>query len=274
LVLIEEIENGLHPLATVRMVDYLIDFARRKKSQVIFTTHSNDALEPLPPEAIWVAIDNNILQGKPDIRALKAIQGYAESPGIIFVEDDFAHAWVSGILRYSTDAILRALDVYAMKGDSLAVEANKHHNRDPSITARSICLLDGDSQQSDDPDSGVLRLPGACPERYVFDSVMEKVPDNVELFCLALQQNAEGAEQIIEECRRVARTNTDHHILFAQVGEEIGGLSQESTQDAFIGLWCKFYPDETAAMLQQIRTALSALPISNSQSHGTVGLPL
>ena len=40
LVLIEEIENGLHPIATQRMVEYLIDFSKRKKSQVIFTTHS------------------------------------------------------------------------------------------------------------------------------------------------------------------------------------------------------------------------------------------
>jgi len=31
LVLIEEIENGLHPIATVRMVEYLIDAAERKK---------------------------------------------------------------------------------------------------------------------------------------------------------------------------------------------------------------------------------------------------
>lgn len=40
LILIEEIENGLHPVATKRLVEYLIDVADRKKVQVIFTTHS------------------------------------------------------------------------------------------------------------------------------------------------------------------------------------------------------------------------------------------
>ena len=40
LILIEEIENGLHPVATRRMVEYLIDVAERKKAQAIFTTTS------------------------------------------------------------------------------------------------------------------------------------------------------------------------------------------------------------------------------------------
>lgn len=39
LVLIEEIENGLHPIATLRLVEYLIEAAHRKKIQAIFTTH-------------------------------------------------------------------------------------------------------------------------------------------------------------------------------------------------------------------------------------------
>jgi predicted ATPase len=40
LILIEEIENGLHPLATEKMVEYLIDVANRKKSKLIFTIRS------------------------------------------------------------------------------------------------------------------------------------------------------------------------------------------------------------------------------------------
>jgi len=36
LILVEEIENGLHPVATIKMVEYLIDVADRKKMQGIF----------------------------------------------------------------------------------------------------------------------------------------------------------------------------------------------------------------------------------------------
>lgn len=35
LILIEEIENGLHPIATQRMVEYLIEVAERKSVQAI-----------------------------------------------------------------------------------------------------------------------------------------------------------------------------------------------------------------------------------------------
>lgn len=51
LIVIEEIENGLHPIATEKMVEYLIGVAKRKRIQVIFTTHSEYALKRLPPEA-------------------------------------------------------------------------------------------------------------------------------------------------------------------------------------------------------------------------------
>ena len=37
LILIEEIENGLHPVATRRMVEYLIDVANRRAIQTVFT---------------------------------------------------------------------------------------------------------------------------------------------------------------------------------------------------------------------------------------------
>jgi hypothetical protein len=57
------------------MVEYLIDVAERKKAQAIFTTHSNDALKPLPSQAIWAAIGNKVFQGKLDIHALRAITG-------------------------------------------------------------------------------------------------------------------------------------------------------------------------------------------------------
>lgn len=75
LILIEEIENGLHPLATQKMVEYLFDVAKRKKSQIVFTTHSEYALNVLPPKAIWACIDGTAYQGKLTIESLRALTG-------------------------------------------------------------------------------------------------------------------------------------------------------------------------------------------------------
>lgn len=90
LILVEEIENGLHPVATIRLVEHLMDVASRKRAQAIFTTHSNYALLPLPDKAIWVAVNNRVYQGKLDIESLRAITGQVEAQLAIFTEDDFS----------------------------------------------------------------------------------------------------------------------------------------------------------------------------------------
>src|SRR5690606_7612671 len=57
LILIEEIENGLHPVAVRLLVQYLQNAARRKRLQIIFTPHSQEAVNELPPEAVWASIN-------------------------------------------------------------------------------------------------------------------------------------------------------------------------------------------------------------------------
>jgi ABC-type multidrug transport system ATPase subunit len=128
LILIEEIENGLHPVATRRMVEYLLDVAKRKSCQVIFTTHSNDALAPLPPNAIWAAYNGEVLQGKLDIRALRTITGQIEAELAIFVEDEFAERLVVTALRYHGGVELDAVKVHGMGGAGPAKKVNEQHN--------------------------------------------------------------------------------------------------------------------------------------------------
>jgi AAA15 family ATPase/GTPase len=97
LIIIEEIENGLHPLATLKMVEYLFEVAKRKKCQVIFTTHSEAAIEILPPQAIWACIDGQAYQGKLSITSLRALTGAVDRNYAIFVEDQFASDLVEEI---------------------------------------------------------------------------------------------------------------------------------------------------------------------------------
>ena len=75
LVLIEEIENGLHPVAVKRVVEYFIDLAYRKNIQIIFTTHSDYAISVLPSEAIWACVEGQLQQGMLSIEALRVISG-------------------------------------------------------------------------------------------------------------------------------------------------------------------------------------------------------
>lgn len=175
LVIIEEIENGLHPVATIRMVEYLIELAERKKIQAIFTTHSNDALLPLPNNAIWASVNGELYKGKLDIRSLRAISGQIGSKLVVFVEDDFAALWARQILTSIDDVAIDAISIHPMKGDGTAVKVHTHHQLDPSSKQVSICMIDGDSEQQESDGEGVYRLPGQCPESSVFDGVLESI---------------------------------------------------------------------------------------------------
>lgn len=256
LILIEEIENGLHPVATVRMVEYLIEVAERKKIQAIFTTHSNDALKPLPSKAIWVATQDRIFQGKLDVQSLRAITGEIEAKLVIFVEDAFAKVWTEAILRQTGKYALDHIQVHAMEGDGTAVAINVHHNNDPSNNVPSVCFIDGDSKQNTSEEDHVYRLPGESPEAYVFDRVMEAWDGAGGKLAVALLQRFEDSERVKNICNQVRLTNMDAHLLYSQIGEKLGLLPETTVSAAFTNIWAQAYPDVSKALLLPIKENL------------------
>jgi hypothetical protein len=239
LVLIEEIENGLHPAAAVRLVEYLIEVAERKKIQVIFTTHSNDALRILPTKAVWVATKDKIFQGKLDVKSLRSITGQVESSAVVFVEDGFAKTWVEALLRQGSGVDIEHVEVHAMEGDGTAVAVNKHHNQDPSVKVKSVCYIDGDSQQQESKEEGVYRLPGEVPESYIFDEVISSWASTGGKLCVALLQRFEDAEKVKVLCEETRNTNHDAHLLFSQVAERLGFLPASTVINAFTNIWAQ-----------------------------------
>ena len=143
LILIEEIENGLHPVATRRLVEYLVIAAQRKRIQAIFTTHSDEALSPLPSEAIWACLDSRVQQGKLSVRTLCAVSGKIDTGLAIFVEDEFAKHWVEAIIRYELPEAYDQVEVHAVAGDGIAVSIHRSHMADPSMRFRSLLPRQG-----------------------------------------------------------------------------------------------------------------------------------
>lgn len=256
LVLIEEIENGLHPIATIRLVEYLIWTAENKNIQVIFTTHSNEALLPLPAKAIWVTTQDRIFQGKLNVSSLRAITGQIETSAAIFVEDDFAKLWVEAILRQDNGFPIDHVQVHAMAGDGTAVAMNRYHNRNPAVKFPSICLIDGDSRQSEDDAQLVYKLPGGSPETTVFSGVMDKWPEVGGRLTVALHQRFDREDEIRRLCDDARRQNKDTHLIFAQLGEKLGLLPARTVADAFVNIWAQAYATETEQLVRRIRDKL------------------
>jgi ABC-type multidrug transport system ATPase subunit len=256
LILVEEIENGLHPLATIRMVEYLIDAAKRKRIQAVFTTHSNDALLPLPSKAVWVATQDRIFQGKLDIQSLRAITGQVRSQVVVFVEDEFAKTWVEAILRQHENVALDHVEVHAMEGDGTAVSMHTYHNENPAIDTPSLCFIDGDSEQSEDVDRGIFRLPGEAPESYVFDSVVDAWDEYGGKLTVAVLQPFHRSEKVKAILKDVRNTNRDMHLLFSQVGEKLGLIPEQTVRAAFANIWAQAHPHAVRDLLAPVEGTL------------------
>lgn len=239
LLLIEEIENGLHPVAAKRMVEYLIDVATRKSIQSVFTTHSDYALSPLPSEAIWASISGHLRQGKLSVEALRAVSGRVDKKLAVFVEDEFAKTWVDTILREKLGADYDQVEVHAVHGDGNAVKTHRGHMSNPAVTFKSLCVIDGDSQQVDDPTQGVVRLPGALPELSVFQSIQARLGQDLAILTVSCQRAPEAQEQVRQAIDEVSRTNRDAHLLFNQLGMKIGFVPEAIVRGAFLALWVR-----------------------------------
>lgn len=256
LILIEEIENGLHPVATLRMVEYLIEVAERKALQAVFTTHSDYALSPLPNEAIWACINGKLKQGKLSVEALRAVSGRVDKKLAIFVEDEFAKNWVDSILREKLGIGYEQLEVHAVAGDGNAVSTHRGHMQNPSIQFKSLCIIDGDSRQSEDETSGIFRLPGKQPEVSVFESIRQNIDRDLAVFTVSCQRAPEAQEQVRQAMEEIIRTNRDPHLLFNQIGIRIGFVPESIVRGAFFALWVRNNPEFCDKLAGHVRSLI------------------
>jgi Fe-S cluster assembly ATPase SufC len=236
LILIEEIENGLHPIAIQKTVEYLISVAKTKKLQVIFTTHSEYALKILPQEAILACIDGEAYQGKLSIESLRAITGNISKEKIILVEADFAKRWVEDIIRQASARLLEIVEVHVAGGYPYVLQVAKHHNDNPSIKTRAVAIMDGDASSEPDPKAGIYKLPGSVPEREIYDFVHKSL-----IYAAFIKQRCQcpgiGQDKLVKIMDDVARDTTDPHLLFEKLGDKLGFISSIVISGAFISIY-------------------------------------
>lgn len=112
-----------------------------------------------------------------------------------------------------------------------------HHNENPSIDFRSVCIIDGDSKQKENAKAQVYRLPGGTPELTVFDGVMASIEHNIGLLTAGLQRPADKQRDVQRALMEVSQTNRDAHLLFSQVGQGLGILPLAVVEGAFLATW-------------------------------------
>lgn len=244
LVLIEELENGLHPLAVVRLVEYLFEVCLRKKHQVIFTTHSQYALQSLPHEAIWYCLKGDAIQGKMDIEALRILQGDIEKQLVVFVEDEFAKIFLETLLRqFGKIDLLDLLDIHNIGGKNEIINYVNSQNNNPAIKVKAVGILDGDVASSEYEKTThkdkFAKLPteGKSPEIEVWYDLTANMEAIIARLTLKLGfgigQQIFVNDKIVETQREVL----DSHLLFAVLAEKLGYMAEIAVINAFISTY-------------------------------------
>ncbi|GIG26451.1 hypothetical protein Cde04nite_26950 [Cellulomonas denverensis] len=250
------IENGLHPVATRRLVDYLLKIAIRKKCQVIFTTHSSEAIEALPPGAVWAAFDGEVVQGALNIEALRAITGTIPARIAFFVEDSLAELVIAAALRhYGVD--IAAVAIHGLGGAEQAIKVQHTRKVDPTAPVPSVVFLDGDKSDKIDPASLIFALPGDDdPEAHIYDTVMGDLDNLAAKLTAALNLPIDQQGRVKAVVAETGLTNHDRHTIFRQIGEKLDLTAELVVANAFIGLWAQLRSNEVEALLSPIRAML------------------
>lgn len=260
IILIEEIENGLHPVATRRLVEYLVEVAGRKSAQVIFTTHSNDALIPLPKEAVWSCAGGRLNQGKLDVAALRTLTGEVPASLAIFTEDPFSRLMVEISLRdYSqrNNVELLGIEVFDVGGEGNVCKYTEMHNKNPAHKFGAIGILDGDMASKADPKQHLAALPGGSdPEQHLvekIDTILEKIAPRL---AMNLQMRSSDQDRVVCAVRDVLATNRDPHLIFQQIGDQLDYLGGNVVASAFLTQWAQNFPDEVDQIFNSVHSAL------------------
>ena len=242
LILIEEIENGLHPAAIKLFTRYLMQASRRRRLQIIFTTHSQNAIDELPPEAIWACINARTFNGKLTVESLRAVTGNVPDRQVIFVEDEFVQQWVSdGLGRYAAD-IFEGMVIHPGGGYPNTVYLTRFHNENPTINVSAICLIDGDIYDPESPNAAALPdfaffLGHGVPERIIF----EYIHGNRVEFSGLIQQRclltAFDQQRIVSAIEAVHRSACDPHVIYQALGEQLNFHSAISIRNGFMNIF-------------------------------------
>ena len=240
LILIEEVENGLHPVAVRLFVNYLENVARRKRLQIVFTTHSQMAIDELPDVAVWAAINKRTWNGRLTIDGLRAITGEVPDMRVVFVEDRFVKEWIENALGRFGEETRDGTRVFEAGGYPNLLTVCQYHNDNPLIEVPSVALVDGDQY---DPEAD-QELPefakfvgGGIPENTVFDYIYNNRYDLsgiIQQRCLLTRFDQ---DRIVREIEAVRNSACDPHIIFQKLSQKLEFSSELRVRDGMIDIF-------------------------------------
>lgn len=256
LLVIDEVENSLHPQAQRRFIKYLLKLTRVKKLQIILSTHSPFVLEELPPIArimlVKLSDRKDILYEVTTEYALSTIDDVAHPELHVYLEDVEAISIFWAIIKNRRPD---CYSDYCKKIKTIAVGSYSIVNtldslgKTNKLPMRSLSIIDGD-KKADHPNC--LALPGnAAPERKVmFDLKETNWNGLVERFGIG----AGTLYSVLDD----AVLLPDHHEWTTYIGDRIM-QSKDTVWNILSEIWVKncLDPEDAIAFMQSVDDALN-----------------
>lgn len=254
LLIIDEVENSLHPQAQRRFIRYLLKLARTKKIQIILSTHSPFVLEELPSVArimlMRTAEQKNVVYEVSTQFALSTIDDIHHPELYVFLEDDEAVLEFWEILKQDEEHYSEYLSKISASavGSCDVVRTLDGLAKNHRLPYKSLCVVDGDKRETM-PE--VLALPGTmAPEKQVFTDLKNiewnKLDDRFGIGAGTLFKYLEDA-----------MLEPDHHKWTEYVGDRVR-KSKDVVWGILVGEWCKqcLGQDVSNSFIEMVRNAL------------------
>jgi len=282
MMVIDEIELGLHQLAQRKFIDVLKEICREKQIQIICSTHSEIILNALPPAARFlVESDGQTTKFLTDITpafAFGKLAGQNSGELKIFVEDDVAKTIVENILTAQTRRRVNIFDIGShttvvnqmaanlrqgdenilvfLDGDQNA-SVTTHINNALNETTSGRGLLSQEAQRLKDLITNRLCfLPGTIPpEKHIADTISSYTDEQLEILTntLGCQTPSE-----LKTMLNSARLQPDPHNIFYDLAQQLA-MTKDSVLAPCIQCYKTNSPHETANISTRVTAALNSL---------------
>ena len=240
LIVIEEIELGLHAEAQARLVENLIHLCMKKKVQIICTSHSEVILDRLPRQARILlrkqGLEHDAIKNVSTRFAIHEMSGLINPELVIYTEDNFAKELIEEALAGES---LRRIKVVEVGSNQTLARQLVGHFRG-QYAGQVLGAFDGDCEDSQiegwirsenlDPSYSLtnnwIRLPGdgLSPESWVVNELQKE--DYKNIFSKELNCSLSRAQSLVESLH----TDQDSHNICFTLSNHTGFSKEKARQ--------------------------------------------
>ncbi|HVB57017.1 MAG TPA: AAA family ATPase [Candidatus Acidoferrales bacterium] len=234
LLVVEEIDAGLHPQAHARLAQVLLGICETKRLQIICSSHSEVFLDAIPRQARLLLNRSGgnveVIEGPSTRFCLAKMIGVAQAEVVIFCEDTVAETFIRTALASEVMPRVRIVPI----GDGATIVSQGVSHVRGGNPGRVLCVFDGDTQDADvgrwfnrhDPQGqwpfGHLTLPGnVSPERWIIQ--MLQLDDYADALSTQLACGRGEARTHIQQITALP----DPHEAWRQLGLRTGRPEDE-----------------------------------------------